>query len=100
MEDYLQKRDRDIHRLMLWTLLIVFGLFFIDEGYYDLRWMRDGGNWIVFVVYFLIILSAQLFFHFVVLKGYNKKRKMLISVVAGSLFMLSGIVALASYLHS
>ena len=37
------------------ALLISLMLFYIDEGYYDLRWMTDIGNWIVFVVYFSVI---------------------------------------------
>lgn len=33
------------------ALVIVMFLFFIDEGYYDFRWMKDAGNWLVFVFY-------------------------------------------------
>jgi hypothetical protein len=42
------------------TLGILFFLFFIDEGYYDLRWMADAGNWIVFFIYFIIMIPIQL----------------------------------------
>lgn len=33
------------------AFLLVMFLFFIDEGYYDFRWMRDAGNWVVFFFY-------------------------------------------------
>jgi len=32
----------------------VFILFFIDEGYYDLRWMKEPENRIPFVIYNLV----------------------------------------------
>lgn len=35
-------------------------LFFIDEGYYDFRWMKDLGNWMVFVVYFFVLFGMLL----------------------------------------
>lgn len=48
------------------ALFIVMFLFFIDEGYYDFRWMGDIGNWIVFVVYLAIFFPFQwLISHFV-----------------------------------
>ena len=31
------------------SILVTMFLFFIDEGYYDFRWMRDGGNWLIFI---------------------------------------------------
>ena len=42
------------------ALFITNILFFLDEGYYDLRWMGDFGNWIVFVFYAAAILGVQL----------------------------------------
>lgn len=30
-------------------------MFYIDEGYYDLRWMLSIGNWLAFLVYFGVI---------------------------------------------
>lgn len=33
------------------ALLVSLMLFYIDEGYYDFRWMSNVGNWIAFVVY-------------------------------------------------
>ncbi|ESU24934.1 hypothetical protein FEDK69T_04900 [Flavobacterium enshiense DK69] len=35
-------------------------LFFIDEGYYNFRWMKDIGNWMVFVVYFFVLFGMLL----------------------------------------
>lgn len=33
------------------AVLVTLMLFYIDEGFYDLRWMKDIGNWIVFIIY-------------------------------------------------
>ena len=41
------------------ALLIVLFMFFIDEGYYDFRWMLNWGNWIVFVIYLAIFFPVQ-----------------------------------------
>ena len=41
------------------TLLIVMTLFFVDEGYYDFRWMADPGNWIVFGIYMAGLYPIQ-----------------------------------------
>jgi hypothetical protein len=34
-------------------------LFYIDEGYYDFRWMQQPGNWIAFIMYFLPMFVCQ-----------------------------------------
>jgi len=41
------------------TVAVVFFLFFIDEGYYDLRWMGDAGNWFMFLVYLAFVFPVQ-----------------------------------------
>jgi len=42
------------------SFLISQFLFFIDEGFYDFRWMMSWGNWIIFAVYFLILFGLLL----------------------------------------
>lgn len=41
------------------TFIIVMFLFYIDEGYYDFRWMRNVGNWLMFVVYLALVFPMQ-----------------------------------------
>ena len=41
------------------TLVMVMFLFYIDEGYYDFRWMRNAGNWLMFVVYLAFVFPMQ-----------------------------------------
>lgn len=44
-------------RIFLASLSITMFLFFIDEGYYDFRWMKRVGNWIPFVIYLSLIFG-------------------------------------------
>ncbi len=48
-------------KLLVVTFLLVNFLFFIDEGYYDFRWMSMWGNWVVFVIYNVVIFSVFVF---------------------------------------
>jgi hypothetical protein len=41
------------------TIVIVLFLFYIDEGYYDFRWMKEWGNWVVFIIYLLIVFPIM-----------------------------------------
>ena len=34
-------------------------LLFLDEGYLSFQWMTRWGNWMVFVIYLLILFSTQ-----------------------------------------
>jgi hypothetical protein len=70
----------------LWPLtiaiLITFLLFFIDEGYYDLRWMKSGVNWFWFAVYATGFLFIQAIVH-QCLWWYRGKNKIAITCVTG-----------------
>jgi hypothetical protein len=52
---------------LLTSVSLTLILFFIDEGYYNFKWMTNVGNWLMFVVYaggiFLLqIIADQLLF--------------------------------------
>jgi hypothetical protein len=48
-----------VFKIPLWISLLVTNiLFFIDEGYNDFRWMKDPGNWVVFVIYVVGIYAV------------------------------------------
>ncbi len=40
---------------LLYAFLVTQLLFFIDEGFYDFRWMKSLGNWIVFIPYLIAV---------------------------------------------
>lgn len=35
-------------------------LFFMDEGWYDFRWMKSWGNWVAYLIYVLLIWGVSL----------------------------------------
>jgi len=37
------------------SFLITQFLFFIDEGYYNFKWMMNIGNWLIFSFYFAVL---------------------------------------------
>jgi len=41
------------------AVLLTFFLFFIDEGYYDLRWMAEWSNWVFFLIYTFVLAFCQ-----------------------------------------
>lgn len=42
------------------SIVITLFLFYIDEGFYNFKWMLNLGNWIAFFVYVAVIYMAQL----------------------------------------
>lgn len=66
------------------SVLITFLLFFVDEGYYDFRWMTNIGSWIPFIVYLASIFSRQWFFSALLLKKYRARGKLLLSILGGA----------------
>lgn len=46
------------------SFLITQFLFFIDEGYYNFRWMTNVGNWMVFGVYFVALTGILYLINF------------------------------------
>lgn len=51
------------------AIIFTFILFYIDEGYYDFRWMKEWGNWIVFLLYVgLIYVFQEIFFGLIIQK--------------------------------
>ena len=47
---------------IIFTLL----LFYMDEGYYDFRWMKKWGNWIVFLLYIGVMYVFQEIFFWLI----------------------------------
>jgi hypothetical protein len=74
------RKEEDLLTPFLAALLIVLFLFFIDEGYYNFRWMMDWGNWFVFGLYMVIFFPIQwAISHFVFrsLEGWKKLAAMI-----------------------
>ena len=73
------------YRLLASALLVTNLLFFIDEGYYDFRWMLDIGNWLIFIIYTCGLFVLQMLFFEIVLRSYRGPGKLLFSIIGGLL---------------
>jgi hypothetical protein len=78
-----QRRSEDLLTPFMAALLIVLFLFFIDEGYYDFRWMKEWGNWFVFGIYLVIFFPIQWLISHFVFRKLNGWRKILAMVALG-----------------
>lgn len=89
-------RTREIWVPLLVAASATMFLFYIDEGYYDFRWMKDFGNWFVFFIYLGILTGAQLLIGWLFFRRFTGWTR-------GILMALPGLVlgvALAFYLFS
>ncbi len=50
--------DKQVNIGFLITNFITQFLFFIDEGYNDFRWMKQPGNWLVYLIYISVIFGV------------------------------------------
>jgi cation transport ATPase len=78
------KKSTGIPALATSAVLITLFLFYIDEGYYNFRWMADIGNWIVFVVYATVIFAGQWLVAKLVPSRFHGIGRTAVSVVIGT----------------
>ncbi|MCB0733049.1 MAG: hypothetical protein H6608_12680 [Flavobacteriales bacterium] len=65
------------------SILVTLGLFYIDEGYYDFRWMTNMGNWVVFFLYVITLVSAQLMIDQLIRRLLHRPRLSFVSMLIG-----------------
>jgi hypothetical protein len=65
------------------ALLVTMWLFYIDEGYYDFRWMREAYNWIWFLVYAGGIWGVQMLAGKYLFKRYAAWEQVILNIVLG-----------------
>ncbi len=89
------KRNYAILIPFISALLSVLFLAFIDEGYYDFRWMADAGSWVAFGIYIAIFFVLQaLIYNFALsaLNGSMKNILMLAVVTPGILILILWLI--------
>lgn len=57
--------DKAVINMLIVSSVITGFLFFIDERAFNFEWMLNFGNWVLFVIYVLILTCIQLFVWFV-----------------------------------
>ena len=71
----------------------------MDEGYYDFRWMSDGWNWVIYFVYTTLIATFSMGFYRVAF-GQSKGSGMKIAASVGFGFVLMAGLLLLLYMNS
>ena len=85
--------------MLLWVHLVCQFLMWMDEGYYDFRWMSDGWNWVIYFIYTTLIFFIGAAFYLLVFgKGQRSPWKVGLSVFVG--FVLMAGVLLLLYVNS
>ena len=69
--------------LLIVAFLIVNFLFFIDEGWYDLRWMKQPGNWLVFALYLGLLFVSQMIFYTWICRRLISSDRIVLSAIGG-----------------
>lgn len=90
------RRDYEILIPFVSALFIVLFFSFIDEGYYDFRWMTDPSGWLAFGIYlavFFALLSLVYNFGLTFLKGATKNLVMLGVITPGLIFLILWLVS-------
>ena len=90
----LTNRSKQMLISVVTALSITLFLFYIDEGYYDLRWMKEPGNWMIFVVYVLFMLGGQIMISRLFFQKPEGWLKIILTVAGGATVFLTFLAIL------
>jgi hypothetical protein len=54
------KSTKQEYILLASSVLLTLFLFYIDEGYYNFKWMLKMSNWLAFIIYVFPVFGFQL----------------------------------------
>ncbi len=91
------KTNKQELTLLASTVVLTLLLFYIDEGYYNFKWMLQLSNWVAFIIYVAPIFSIQL----VVLKllgnKFSYQTASIFSAIIGAVIGLILVISFLSY---
>jgi hypothetical protein len=74
-QEVVQQKNKSYNRSILIPVIVALFtanfLFFIDEGYYDFRWMLKSWNWLIFFIYSAFLFSGQLLIRYTLFRKAN-----------------------------
>jgi len=76
------------------SILITLFLFFMDEGNYSFNWAMEPFVWIIFLIYMVPIFLGQLVMSRVVLRKISQTRKLILSILIGSVIGITFTVGI------
>jgi len=86
---------KDLGVKLIIAILLTNILFYIDEGYYNLKWMNSPGNWIAFALYVTVMVLFQWITSMLIKQLYFGRFQLLFSSLLG---VILGLILLFSLL--
>lgn len=80
--------------ILFWVHLVSQFFMWMDEGYYDFRWMSDGWNWVIYFVYTTIITAFSIAFHRVAFRNSKGSGLKIAASVLFGFVLMTGLLLL------
>ena len=85
--------------IFLWVHIVSQFFMWMDEGFYDFRWMSDGWNWVIYFVYTSLIAAFSIAFHRVAFRNTKGSRMKIAASVFFGFVLMTGLLLLL-YMNS
>ena len=90
------KSNKQAYILLGSSVIITLFLFYIDEGYYNFKWMLQLSNWFAFVIYIIHIFGFQLLVLKLIGKIFSSQISTFLSIIIGAIIGLILVIYLLS----
>ena len=90
------KSNKQAYILLGSSVIITLFLFYIDEGYYNFKWMLQLSNWFAFVIYIIPIFGFQLLVLKLIGKIFSSQISTFLSIIIGAIIGLILVIYLLS----
>jgi hypothetical protein len=86
------KINKEILFPLLSALFITLFLFYIDEGYYNFKWMLKASNWAAFIIYFVPLFGIPFLLIQFLKKYLTINTNYILSISLGSMVALFMVI--------
>ena len=88
------KSNKQAYILLGSSVIITLFLFYIDEGYYNFKWMLQLSNWFAFVIYIIPVFGFQLLVFKLISKIFSSQISTILSIIIGAIIGLILVIYL------
>ncbi len=88
------KSNKQAYILLGSSVIITLFLFYIDEGYYNFKWMLQLSNWFAFVIYIIPVFGFQLLVLKLISKIFSYQISTILSIIIGAIIGLILVIYL------
>ena len=79
--------------LLASSVLLTLFLFYIDEGYYNFKWMLKLSNWMAFIIYVFPIFGFQLLILKLIGNKFSYQTTTILSALIGAIIGLTLVIS-------